>query len=248
MGPREGARAGAHAPQRSGPCWLCGPLDLPSTRGPFHSQPLVGEASSCWREGVCATLPSVPHCVLPPDRTFPPCPSRAPTPSVLAATFSLVLQTARAKNLARPFAKPGRETGHIPEGFLARPAERGQLASQSLPRGQGSAWPPGENSTPRLGSSYDISPSLFGERLWFLQCSPGPQPLLQVPGAAEPPPFSPPWGLTCVVFPVVKDWGGSSIHALSPHLPSPGHSGCRLSCVPATCDRGFLEVTPIPTP
>lgn len=44
-----------------------------------------------------------------------------------------------------------------------------------------------------------------------------------------------PWDLTCVVFPVVKDWGSPSVHALSPHPPSLGRGP------PETLPLNFLN-------
>ena len=62
---------------------------------------------------------------------------------------------------------------------------------------------------------------LGGKDLWFLQCPPSPQGLLQGPGAlpwhidpeTRPRPYalSLPWNVACVVVPVVEDGGGSGV-------------------------------------
>lgn len=207
-------------------------LGLWPTGSPRHQRSIpfsasLGEATSCWWkatswwEGVHETLSCPSLCSTNHTLFFIPLPALAGCPLSISCHIFPVLQTIREKSPARPFAKPGRKTGHFPECFEPGPSQG--LAGQSLGGYEGvqrqslggcEGGHLDRMPTSMFGSTPSHLTFPLGERI----CGPySSHPVLKASSKARgttmpfgsrdsgldcTPIFT--WGVTCVVFPVVK--------------------------------------------
>lgn len=184
-------------------CWVCGPSDLPGHQRSIPFTASLGRPLPGRRESARPSLLSLTVFCRPP-----PLPSR---PALSIAAMSSL--SCRRHGRQAPL-------GHLPSqgarldvslSVSSRALQGAQLDAQRQSRGR---LP---RTKPHVRVNFHISPSLSGSCSaprgpWGTAGPLGGGPETQASNLSLPLP----WDLTCVVFPVVKDWG-SPVSMRCPH-------------------------------